>query len=70
MPIRKFCSVNDMPGPPEARPGDPRNLLRALELSEWCAALNQYRPVPGVHKHRSVQEARAARLERETGRRR
>lgn len=61
MGVRKFRSVEDMPGPIPRRPLDPENL--AL-MCEWTAVAYRLRPwhfPPGVHKYRSAQEAEAAR---------
>ena len=57
MPVCKFRSVVDMPPPPPLPPLDPRNLKLACDLSELAARLQPRRFPPGVHKHRSLDEA-------------
>ncbi len=61
MPVRKFRSIEEMTPPVEARPFDPGNLRVAIELSRTCIALSRRKPPPGVHKHRSIEEAAEAR---------
>ena len=57
MPVRKYRSVEDMPGVRPLRPLDPANLRIACELSELAYALHPWRFEPGVRKFRSVEEA-------------
>jgi hypothetical protein len=50
----------------EARPYDPDNLRRALELSRLCFELSgSRRQRPGVYKYRSIEEANEGRAQRE-----
>ncbi len=57
MPVRKYRSVEDMPGARPLRPLDPENLRIACELSELAYALHPWSFEPGVRKFRSVEEA-------------
>jgi hypothetical protein len=57
MGVRRFRSVEEMPGPPPRRPLDPENLLIAFGL---VSVANGFSPVaydPGVRKFRSWEEA-------------
>jgi hypothetical protein len=63
VPIRKFRSVEEMPGVAPRKPLDPENIRIACELSELAYALNPWRFEPGVRKFRSVEEATRARQE-------
>jgi hypothetical protein len=56
MPVRKFRSVEDMPGETWYTPGDPR-LYRAL-ASLWATSrhLAPRRFPAGVFKHRSIED--------------
>lgn len=61
MPIRKFRSVEDMPGERGYEPGSPE-LARAIERV-WSFARRtcpRHFP-PGVYRHRSIEEAQALR---------
>jgi hypothetical protein len=58
--VRKFHSVEEMPGPPPLRPLDPENLRIALGLASFAAGLCPTRRRPGVRKFRSWNEALAA----------
>ena len=66
MPVRKFRSVEEMPGPPALPPLDPTNLRSALSLMEVAYRLCPWRFPPGVHKFRSIEEANARRDEWES----
>ncbi len=57
MPVRKYRSVEDMPGVRPLPPLDPENLRVACELSELAWALHPWKFEPGVRKFRSVEEA-------------
>jgi hypothetical protein len=57
MPVRKYRSVEDMPGVRPLPPRDPENLRVACELSELAWALHPWKLEPGVRKFRSVEEA-------------
>lgn len=67
MPIRKFRSVEEMPGPPALPPLDAENLRSALSLMEVAYRLCPWQFPPGVHKFHSIEEANASRDEWETG---
>jgi hypothetical protein len=54
VPIRKFHSVEEIPGPPPGTPLDPDNLRQAFELSRLAYGLRPWARAPGVHKFRSV----------------
>jgi hypothetical protein len=58
--VRKFHSVEEMPGPPPRRPLDPENLRIALGLASLANGLRPTRLRPGVRKFRSWDEALAA----------
>ena len=57
MPVRKYSSVGDMPGPPRLHPLDPQNLRIACELSDLAFALHPWGFEPGVRKFSSAGEA-------------
>ena len=61
MPVRKFRSVADMPGPQRRTPLDPENLRLACSLTQLTYWLHPMKHVPGVRKYRSVEEAWQAR---------
>lgn len=61
MTMRKFHSVEEMPGAPPRRPLDPENLRLAVELMRLTQRLSRFSFVPGVRKFRSVEEADAHR---------
>lgn len=65
MPVKKYRSVEDMPGVAPRRPGDPGNLEIAFELSELAYALHPWRFEPGVRKYRSAEAMYRAQHERE-----
>jgi hypothetical protein len=67
MSLRKFRSVEEMPGVQPLRPLDPENLRIACELSELAMALHPWRFEPGVRKFRSAEEASVYREERKKG---
>ena len=55
MPVRKYRSVEEMPGPPPRPPLDPENLRIAFA---WIKLAHELRPVrlaPGVRKFSSVE---------------
>lgn len=60
MGVRKFRSVEEMPGPPPRKPLDPENLRIAFGLSSLANGLCPTRLRPGVRKFRSWNEALAA----------
>lgn len=61
MPLRKYRSVADMPPQPWRTPLDPVNLRLACDLSALAVRLRPKRFPPGVHKHRSTDDARRVR---------
>lgn len=56
MPIRKFRSVEEMPPAPSFEPGDPRLWAHIRALFAAARRLAPVRRVPGVFKHRSIEE--------------
>ncbi len=68
MGVRKFRSVEDMPGPPPRRPLDPDNLRLAFGLVSATTGFRPFRLVPGVRRYRSWDEALLARDTRVTTR--
>jgi hypothetical protein len=73
MGVRKFRSVEEMPGPLPRAPLDPENLRLALGLSALAHGLHPVRTAAGVRKFRSWDEALASRMaslrgQRETSR--
>jgi hypothetical protein len=60
MGVRKFHSVEEMPGPPPRKPLDPDNLRVAFGLPSMANGLCPIRLRPGVRKFRSWDEAQAA----------
>jgi hypothetical protein len=67
MGVRKFHSVEEMPGPPRRRPLDPENLRIAFGLAELAQGFHPVRLRPGVYKYASWDEALAARASRAEG---
>ena len=61
MSVRKYRSVEEMPGAALHPPLDPRNLQLACDLSAAVIRLAPRRFPPGVHRYRSTAEARACR---------
>jgi hypothetical protein len=61
MGVRKFHSVEEMPGPPPLPRLDPDNLRIAFGLASLANGLSPFRRTPGVRKFRSWQEALAVR---------
>jgi hypothetical protein len=61
MGVRKFRSVEDMPGPAPREPLDPENLRLAIELMDLACRLSRFSPRPGVRRFHSVEEADAHR---------
>ena len=57
MSVRKYGSVEEMPGVRPLPPLDPDNLRIACELTELAYALHPWRFEPGVRKFRSLEEA-------------
>ena len=63
MPVRKYRSVADMPGPRALQPLDPENLRRVFELIELTAWLHPVHHTPGVSKFRTLDQANQHRSE-------
>lgn len=61
MGVKKFRSVEEMPGPAPLPPLDPDNLRLAFELMDLTHRLSRFRFVPGVRKFRSIEEMDAHR---------
>jgi hypothetical protein len=61
MGVRKFRSVQEMPGPPPLPRLDPQNLRIAFGLASVGDGLRPLRRKPGVRKYRSWDDALAAR---------
>ncbi len=61
MGIRKYRSVDEMPGVRPLPPLDPANLRLACELSELAFALRPWKLAPGVRKFHSAAESYAHR---------
>ncbi len=60
MGVRKFRSVEEMPGPSPLPRLDPENLRIAFGLSSLASGMRPLRLTPGVRKFRSWDEALAA----------
>ena len=56
MGLKKYRSVEDMPGPPPRPPLDPDNLRIALGMMELARRLSPHPRVPGVRKFRSFDQ--------------
>ena len=63
MSVRKYRSVQDMPGARPLRPLDPDNLRIACELTELTYSLHPWSFTPGVRKFRNLEEANRHRRE-------
>jgi hypothetical protein len=60
MGIRKFHSVEEMPGPPPLARLDPENLRIAFGLASFANGLRPLAKTPGVRKFHSWNDALAA----------
>ena len=58
MGVRKFRSVEDMPGPPPRPPLKGENLRLAIGLMDLAHRLHPRKRSPGVRKFRSFEEAK------------
>jgi len=70
MGVRKFRSVEEMPGPSRRPPLDPENLRLAFGLASLADGLHPIRYQAGVRKFRSwdeVLESRASRARAQRG---
>jgi hypothetical protein len=56
MGVRKYRSVEEMPGPPRRPALDPENLRLAFGLLSIGDAFHPVKPKPGVRKFRSWDE--------------
>lgn len=65
MGVRKYRSIEDMPGAAPRRPLDPENLRLAFGLMDLAQHLSSLSFVPGVYKFRSHDELVLAREQRE-----
>jgi hypothetical protein len=63
MPVRKFRSIGEMDSVTSRPPLDPENLRIAMSLTETAYRIRPWHFPPGVHKHRSIEEANRARDE-------
>ena len=70
MGVRKFRSVEEMPGPSRRPPLDPENLRLALGLASLAHGLYPLRTQAGVRKFRSWDEALESRASRARAQRR
>ena len=66
MGVRKYHSVEEMPGPPARIPLDPENLRLAFGLMDLARRLNLVRYPPGVRKFHAQAEMLRARERRES----
>lgn len=57
MGVRKFRSIEAMPGPPRRPRLDPENLRLAFGLASVAHGLHPWRGRPGLRKFRSWNEA-------------
>ena len=57
MPVRKYRSVEEMPGRQARPPLDPQNLDLLFELLQLVDWLHPFSRTPGVTKFRSMDEA-------------
>lgn len=65
MGVRKYRSIEDMPGPAPRRPLDPENLRLAFGLMDLARHLSPLPYDPGVYKFGSHDEMVCARERRE-----
>ena len=70
MSVRKFRSVEEMPGPPRRPPLDPDNLRIAFGLASLAHGFHPQRTQSGVRKFRSWDEALEGRAARARAQRR
>jgi hypothetical protein len=70
MGVRKFRSVEEMPGPPRRPPLDPENLRLAFGLASLAHGFYPLRTQAGVRKFRSWEEALESRASGARARRR
>ncbi len=61
MSVRKYRSVEEMPGPARGVRLDPENLRQAFALAEIAHAMAPLQRPPGIRKFRSWNEALRAR---------
>lgn len=63
MPIKKFRDVSEMEGNTWHEPGDPRLFEAIRAVWDLAERTTEPRFPPGVHKHRSIEDAEALREE-------
>jgi hypothetical protein len=56
MPVLKFRSVEEMPGPAPVVPGSPEHWSRVARLWHRARTLARTRRAPGVHRFRGVDD--------------
>lgn len=56
MGVKKYRSIEQMPGPPPRPPLEADNLRQAFELMALARALRPFGLTPGVRKFRSLDE--------------
>ena len=57
MAVRKFRSVEEMPGPPPLPPMDPDNLRLLIGITDVAYGFHPWRFSPGVRRFRSLEDA-------------
>jgi hypothetical protein len=67
MGVRKFRSVEQMPGPPRRPPLDPESLRLAFGLASVAQGLHPVHRRPNVRKFRSWDEALESRMRGDRG---
>ena len=65
MGVRRFRSVEEMPGPQPRPPLDPENIRILFGLMSFTHRLAGFRHEPGVRRYRSWDEALTSRTQRE-----
>jgi hypothetical protein len=54
MPIRRYRSIEDMPGPPTYAPGSPDGLRALLRVLDFVRRTNPRHHPPGIVRFRSL----------------
>ncbi|MGQ0732104.1 MAG: hypothetical protein ACT4QD_00460 [Acidobacteriota bacterium] len=60
MPVKKYRSIEDMPGVPRRQPGDPALARTIRQLWDFARRASRHRFRPGVYKFRSIEDMHAA----------
>ena len=60
MPVRRFRSIEDMPGSPRRVPGDPALYKAMAGVWAFGRAGNPRRFPPGLYKYRSIEDMNRA----------